>query len=239
MLGCSTPVFRKGDNLYGLSHSGEAVRKAGFAVLVEGYIDFLSLYQAGFRNLVATLGTGFTPGHAKLLGRFTRRIVVNFDPDTAGTNATERTLGLLVGEDFNIKVLRLEAGFDPDLFIRTAGEMRVSNFLIWQGAYAEYYCTPVFWPDFDRRELLSAFEAYDQRERKFAPRIQCRLDRTSGDSLREVTKREKVEDKVNRDCIHADPNKRHAPPAALPDFDDLIEKSKDQTRITSRHQHVG
>jgi len=56
---------------------------------------------------------------------------------------------------------------DPDLVIRTAGEMRVSNFLIWQGAYAEYYCTPVFWPDFDRTELLSAFEAYDQRERKF------------------------------------------------------------------------
>src|SRR5437867_2176876 len=82
-----TPVFRKGDNLYGLSHSGEAVRKAGFAVLVEGYIDFLSLYQAGFRNLVATLGTGFTPGHAKLLGRFTRRIVVNFDPDSSRKEA--------------------------------------------------------------------------------------------------------------------------------------------------------
>ncbi len=56
---------------------------------------------------------------------------------------------------------------DPDLVIRTAGEMRVSNFLIWQGAYAEYFCTPVFWPDFDCTELLRAFEAYDQRERKF------------------------------------------------------------------------
>jgi undecaprenyl diphosphate synthase len=56
---------------------------------------------------------------------------------------------------------------DPDLVIRTAGEMRVSNFLIWQGAYAEYFCTPVYWPDFDRDELLNALEAYDQRERKF------------------------------------------------------------------------
>ncbi|MEP7199004.1 MAG: isoprenyl transferase [Chloroflexota bacterium] len=56
---------------------------------------------------------------------------------------------------------------DPDLVIRTAGEMRLSNFLIWQAAYAEYYSTPTYWPDFDRAELLHAFEAYDQRERKF------------------------------------------------------------------------
>ena len=56
---------------------------------------------------------------------------------------------------------------DPDLIIRTAGEMRLSNFLIWQSAYAEYYSTPTYWPDFDREELHKALEAYASRERRF------------------------------------------------------------------------
>jgi undecaprenyl diphosphate synthase len=65
------------------------------------------------------------------------------------------------------KYLYTRDGPDPDLVIRTAGEMRLSNFLIWQSAYAEYYSTPKYWPDFDREELLQALEAYDQRVRKF------------------------------------------------------------------------
>ena len=56
---------------------------------------------------------------------------------------------------------------DPDLIIRTSGELRVSNFLLWQGAYAEYYVTPTYWPDFDRRELLKALEQFSKRERRF------------------------------------------------------------------------
>ena len=133
-----TPVFRKGDNLYGLSHSGEAVRKAGFAVLVEGYIDFLSLYQAGFRNLVATLGTGFTPGHAKLLGRFTRRIVVNFDPDSAGRAATRRSLDILLESGFDVRVLCLPGGKDPDRFIQEDGPENYSRLLSGAPPYIEY-----------------------------------------------------------------------------------------------------
>src|SRR5437667_9988889 len=92
-----------------------------YAILVEGQMDCISVFAAGFHNVIASSGTAFTDAQAKLLGRFSKNIVVNFDPDTAGTNATERTLGLLVGEDFNIKVLRLEWGFDPDLFIRRKG----------------------------------------------------------------------------------------------------------------------
>ena len=67
-------------------------------------------------------GTAFTELQAKLLGRFSKNIIVNFDPDTAGARATERTLGLLVEEEFNIRVLTLETGFDPDLFIRRKGK---------------------------------------------------------------------------------------------------------------------
>jgi DNA primase len=84
-------------------------------------MDCISVYAAGFHNVIASSGTAFTDLQAKLLGRFTQNVVVNFDPDTAGATATERTLGLLVEEDFTIKVLTLEQGFDPDLFIRKKG----------------------------------------------------------------------------------------------------------------------
>jgi DNA primase len=133
-----TPVFHKGDNLYGLNHSGEAVRKAGFAILVEGYLDFLSLYQAGFRNLVATLGTGFTAGHAKLLGRFTQRIVVNFDPDSAGRAATRRSLDILLESGFDVRVLGLPGGKDPDRFIREDGPDRYAKLVSGAPPYIEY-----------------------------------------------------------------------------------------------------
>src|SRR5581483_11757631 len=90
--------------------------------LVEGQMDCISLYAAGFHNVIASSGTAFTETQARLLARFSRRIVVNFDPDTAGAAAAERTLGLLVSEEFEIKVLTLEAGLDPDLFVRKRGK---------------------------------------------------------------------------------------------------------------------
>jgi DNA primase len=85
-------------------------------------MDCISVYAAGFHNVIASSGTAFTELQAKLLGRFSKNVVVNFDPDTAGARATERTLGLLVEEEFNIRVLTLETGFDPDLFIRRKGK---------------------------------------------------------------------------------------------------------------------
>jgi DNA primase len=98
------------------------VRKFDYAILVEGQMDCISVYAAGFQNVIASSGTAFTELQAKLLGRFSKNVVVNFDPDTAGAKATERTLGLLVEEEFQIKVLTLEQGFDPDLYIRRKGK---------------------------------------------------------------------------------------------------------------------
>jgi DNA primase len=85
-------------------------------------MDCISVYAAGLHNVIASSGTAFTEMQAKLLGRFSKNVVVNFDPDTAGAKATERTLGLLVEEEFQIKVLTLEPGFDPDLYIRRKGK---------------------------------------------------------------------------------------------------------------------
>ena len=117
-----TAIYSKSRVLFNLDRAKEAVRKLDYAILVEGQMDCISVYAAGFHNVIASSGTAFTELQAKLLGRFSKNVVVNFDPDTAGAKATERTLGLLVEEEFQIKVLTLEAGFDPDLFIRRKGK---------------------------------------------------------------------------------------------------------------------
>ena len=116
-----TPAFNKGENLYGIGFAREAIRKEGCAVLVEGYMDVIALHQAGVAHVVATLGTGFTTGHVRLLKRFTDRVVVNFDPDAAGRAATRRSLEVLLENGFEVNVVSLPQGKDPDLFVREEG----------------------------------------------------------------------------------------------------------------------
>src|ERR1700723_147111 len=117
-----TGIYSKGRVLFNLDKAKEAIRKLDYAILVEGQMDCISVYAAGFHNVIASSGTAFTELQTKLLGRFSKNVVVNFDPDTAGAKATDRTLGLLVEEEFQIKVLTLEQGFDPDLYIRRKGK---------------------------------------------------------------------------------------------------------------------
>ena len=117
-----TTIYSKGKVLFNLDLAKEWVRKFDYAILVEGQMDCISVYAAGFHNVIASSGTAFTELQTKLLGRFSKNVVVNFDPDTAGAKATDRTLGLLVEEEFQIKVLTLEQGFDPDLYIRRKGK---------------------------------------------------------------------------------------------------------------------
>jgi len=133
-----TAIYSKGKVLFNLDHAKEAIRKLDYAVLVEGQMDCISVYAAGFHNVIASSGTAFTELQAKLLGRFSKNVVVNFDPDTAGAKATERTLGLLVEEEFQIKVLTLEQGFDPDLYIRRKGKDRYSDALRHSQRYFDY-----------------------------------------------------------------------------------------------------
>jgi DNA primase len=117
-----TAIYSKSRVLFNLDHAKEAIRKLDYAILVEGQMDCISVFAAGFHNVIASSGTAFTEPQARLLGRFSKNVVVNFDPDTAGAKATERTLGLLVEEEFQVRVLTLEPGFDPDLFIRRKGK---------------------------------------------------------------------------------------------------------------------
>ncbi len=133
-----TPIYSKSKVLFNLDHAKEAIRKLDYAILVEGQMDCISVYAAGFHNVIASSGTAFTELQAKLLGRFSKNVVVNFDPDTAGAKATERTLGLLVEEEFQIKVLTLEQGFDPDLFIRRKGKDAYGEALRGSQKYFDY-----------------------------------------------------------------------------------------------------
>jgi DNA primase len=133
-----TAIYSKGRVLFNLDKAKEAIRKLDYAILVEGQMDCISVDAAGFHNVIASSGTAFTELQAKLLGRFSKNAVVNFDPDTAGAKATERTLGLLVQEEFQIKVLTLEQGFDPDLYIRRKGKEAYGEALRSSQKYFDY-----------------------------------------------------------------------------------------------------
>ena len=116
-----TPAYVKGQHLYGLFQSKEAIRQKKFAILVEGYLDLIALYQFGITNVAASLGTAFTPEQSKLLSRFTKQIVINYDGDDAGIKAAKRAIEHLLPQDFEIKVLVLPGGQDPDDFVRANG----------------------------------------------------------------------------------------------------------------------
>ncbi|MCU1306158.1 MAG: primase [Acidobacteriaceae bacterium] len=133
-----TPIYSKGRVLYNLDKAKEAIRKLDYSIVVEGYLDTISVYTAGMHNVIASSGTAFGEAQVKLLGRFSKNIVVNFDPDTAGAAATERSLAMLVEEDFNIKVITLEQGLDPDLFIRKRGADAYQKEVIQSRKYFHY-----------------------------------------------------------------------------------------------------
>lgn len=116
-----TPLYSKGQVLFNLDKARQPIREANFALLVEGQMDCISAYLAGITNVLATSGTAFTEAQVRLLSRYTTQVLVNFDPDTAGANAAEKSIALLTEEGFTIKVVALEDGLDPDRYIRERG----------------------------------------------------------------------------------------------------------------------
>jgi len=133
-----TPIYTKGRVLYHLDRAGSAIRKLDYAILVEGYMDCIAVASCGIENVVATCGTSLTENQVRLLARYTRRAVVNYDPDSAGVAATERSLNLLLEEGFEVKVLALAAGLDPDAFIRRQGGEAYRQQLSVAPTYVDY-----------------------------------------------------------------------------------------------------
>jgi DNA primase len=133
-----TPIYTKSGVLYHLDRAKEAIRQRDFAILVEGYMDTIAVERAGILNVVASCGTSLTETQGKLLGRFSRHIVVNYDPDAAGQAATERSLALLLEQGFDVRVLALPGGADPDRFLREQGAEAYQKRLAEAPAYLDY-----------------------------------------------------------------------------------------------------
>jgi DNA primase len=137
-----TPIYSKSNVLYHMDRAKDALRQQDFAILVEGYMDAIAVARAGISNVVASCGTSLAESQIKLLGRFTRRVIVNYDPDTAGQAATERSLSLLLEHDFEVRVLALPAvgdkKADPDLFIRERGKDEYLKLLKEAPPYVDY-----------------------------------------------------------------------------------------------------
>ena len=133
-----TAIYSKSRVLFNLHQAKEAIRALNYVILVEGQMDCISLFAAGFHNVIASSGTAFTGAQAALLARFSKQALVNFDPDAAGAKATERTLSLLIEEEFDIRVLTLDAGLDPDLFVRRKGKDAYSAALKNSQKYFDY-----------------------------------------------------------------------------------------------------
>ena len=116
-----TPLYSKGQMLFNLDKAKGAIRTAGFALLVEGQMDCISVFLRGIHNVIATSGTAFTEMQVNILRRHTTQLAVNFDPDAAGANAAEKSIALLTEEGFDLKIVTLEDGLDPDRYIRERG----------------------------------------------------------------------------------------------------------------------
>jgi len=116
-----TSAYVKGRNLFGLNLTRDEIRRQGFAILVEGFLDLIVPYQFGVRNIVASLGTALTQDQVKLLSRFARKVVVNYDGDRAGVQAAKKSIEILLAEDLEVKVLVLPDNADPDEYIRKFG----------------------------------------------------------------------------------------------------------------------
>ncbi len=137
-------VYIKGRTLYGLSHAKDEIRKLDKAILVEGYMDLISLYQNGVRNVVAVSGTALTDDQVQLLSRYTKNVVLLFDSDTAGIKASMRSIELLLKRDMEVKIVSLPEKEDPDSYINKCGKddfdeliKKAENFLEYQTGY--YY----------------------------------------------------------------------------------------------------
>jgi DNA primase len=116
-----TEIYKKGNILFGFDLSKDHIREKNKAIVVEGYFDLIALFQCGIKNVVAVSGTGFTPEQAALLARFCERVILLYDPDSAGIRAAFRACGVLYNAGIEPRLIRLTKGYDPDTFVREKG----------------------------------------------------------------------------------------------------------------------
>ena len=131
-------VFQKKNNLYGLNISRQAGGKAGYIILVEGYMDVISLYQSGVENVAASLGTALTENQARLLKRYVKEVVLSYDADSAGRKAALRGIEVLRSEGCKVRVLHVTDGKDPDEYVKKFGRDAFLSLIDTALPYGEY-----------------------------------------------------------------------------------------------------
>ncbi|MBN1759544.1 MAG: DNA primase [Chitinispirillaceae bacterium] len=139
-----TLLYKKKHFLYGLYRSRQAIKEQQTVIVVEGYMDYLTLFQAGIQNVVASSGTALTPEHARLLSRFTRSVILTFDGDNAGQSAAEKAIFTLAPLNIELSVLILPKNEDPDSLVKEQGkevfEAQISNALPWSDFIIQKMC---------------------------------------------------------------------------------------------------
>ena len=148
-------VFQKKNNLYGLNLAKSEITKEDRIILVEGYMDVISLYQSGIRNVCASLGTALTENQARLIKRFTKNVILSYDADEAGQNAAMRGLDILYGEDLRARVLKVEGGKDPDEFVKSRG----------RSAFLELMDEALPYGDFKIHRVAQKYDLTDEQQR--------------------------------------------------------------------------
>lgn len=133
-----TAIYHKGSVLYGLNWSKNSIRQSTKAVIAEGYFDYISLYQAGIKNIVAVSGTGFTANQANMLARFSGEVILLYDADSAGLKATYRAVEVLYNAGLEPKIVRLPEGSDPDSFIVEHGSEKLAMLIDSAKSYLEF-----------------------------------------------------------------------------------------------------
>lgn len=167
-----TPLYHKSYVLYNLHRAKEAARKSEYAVLVEGYMDVIGVYAAGVHNVVASCGTALTNTQVRTLKRHSERIVVNFDPDTAGANAAEKSIQMLLDEGLRVRILQLEGDLDPDEYVKASGAEAYRRRLEKAPAYFHWLADRAR-EKFDMRSAEGRMDAF----KMIAPAIQRISDR--------------------------------------------------------------
>ena len=149
-----TAVFNKRHLLYGLNFARLAIREQGFVIIMEGYLDVLSAHQAGINNSVASLGTSLTDEQGKLLKRYTTEVVIAYDADAAGVAATLRSLDMLQGLGFRVRVVSIPQGKDPDEYIRSQGRQAWDYLVERAPALLEYKIDQAYRITSDKKRIL-------------------------------------------------------------------------------------
>jgi DNA primase len=202
-----SPVYTKGNNLYGLSRTREAIRQAGFSLMVEGYFDLIALWSAGIQHVVATLGTALTRAQVDLLRRYAPRVAAVFDPDEAGRKALARSLELFLAGNVHAKAVILPDGHDPDDFVRTRGREKMEELVARALPMVDYYI----------EEILGGRGTLEEDRDKLREAVAflCRI----GDAVERNLFIKKVAEKLNVDqeVLKAEVRRvlsHEAPPAA-------------------------